>query len=171
MGWEEEYWTNDEVAFSCKACEYVGSSESDLYQHKAHHMERGLSTHVVQIHGKDSGGVKCEKCPFIAKSRRRLTIHLRLDHNISPEIDCSDCDYVAKSTRDLTSHALDIHQNVLKIQGWAKEWALGCVNSPPAPRGSQEAGFTQPRAHSFAHPCKQEPTSEQKIKSKLSCER
>ena len=40
------------------------------------------------------------------------------------------------------------------IQSWAKERALGCVNSPPAARGSQEAGFTQPRAHSFAQPCK-----------------
>ena len=39
------------------------------------------------------------------------------------------------------------------LQRWAKEWALGCVNSPPAARGSQEAGFTQPRAHSFAQPC------------------
>ena len=32
-------------------------------------------------------------------------------------------------------------------------WALGCVNSPPAAGGSQEEGFTQPRAHSFAQPC------------------
>ena len=40
-----------------------------------------------------------------------------------------------------------------RIQRWAKEWALGCVNSPPAAGGSQEAGFTQPRAHSFAQPC------------------
>ena len=39
-----------------------------------------------------------------------------------------------------------------QLQGRAKEWALGCVNSPPAARGSQEAGFTQPRANSFAKP-------------------
>ena len=31
--------------------------------------------------------------------------------------------------------------------------ALGCVNSHPAARGSQKAGFTQPRVHSLAHPC------------------
>ena len=37
-----------------------------------------------------------------------------------------------------------------KVQRWAKEWALGCVNSPHAARGSQEAGFTQPRDHSLA---------------------
>ena len=39
------------------------------------------------------------------------------------------------------------------IQGWAKEWALGCVN--PATWLSLAAGgeFTQPRAHSFAQPC------------------
>ena len=32
--------------------------------------------------------------------------------------------------------------------------ALGCVNSRPAARGSQEAGLTQPRAHLIAHFCK-----------------
>ena len=41
----------------------------------------------------------------------------------------------------------------MHIQNWAKEWALGFVNSPPAAGGSQEAGFPQPRAHSFAQPC------------------
>ena len=30
---------------------------------------------------------------------------------------------------------------VKELQGCAKEWALGCVNSPPADGGSQEAGF------------------------------
>ena len=41
------------------------------------------------------------------------------------------------------------------IHDWAKEWslALGCVNSRPAARGSQEAEFTQPRDHSFAERC------------------
>ena len=45
----------------------------------------------------------------------------------------------------------------MNVQGWAKEWALGCVNTPPAAkqRESQEAGFTQPRVHSLAHPCTQ----------------
>ena len=33
------------------------------------------------------------------------------------------------------------------VQDWAKEWSLGCVNSPPAARGSKEAGLTQPRDH------------------------
>ena len=32
-------------------------------------------------------------------------------------------------------------------------WALGCVNSRLVARGSQEAGFTQPRAHLTAHLC------------------
>ena len=35
----------------------------------------------------------------------------------------------------------------------AKEWSLGCVNSRQAARGSLEAGFTQPRDHTFAQPC------------------
>ena len=39
------------------------------------------------------------------------------------------------------------------VQSWAKKGALGCVNLSPAARGSQEAGFTQPRAHSLAQPC------------------
>ena len=39
------------------------------------------------------------------------------------------------------------------IQSWAIRWALGCVNSHPAARGSQEVGFTQPRAHLIAHRC------------------
>ena len=39
------------------------------------------------------------------------------------------------------------------IHCWAKKLALGCVNSTPVARGSQEAGFTQPRAHFFPHPC------------------
>ena len=39
------------------------------------------------------------------------------------------------------------------LQNWAKEKALGCVNSPLTARGSQEAGFMKPRAHSFAPHC------------------
>ena len=39
------------------------------------------------------------------------------------------------------------------IQGSAKRWALGCVNSHPAARGSQVAGFTQPRVPLLADPC------------------
>ena len=33
---------------------------------------------------------------------------------------------------------------VFIVQGWEKEWSLGCVNSRPVARGSREAGFTQP---------------------------
>ena len=42
------------------------------------------------------------------------------------------------------------------VQGSAKMWVLGCVNLPPADmdRGSQEAGFTQSRAHLLADPCR-----------------
>ena len=39
------------------------------------------------------------------------------------------------------------------VQGSAGRWALGCVNSPPAARGSQEGGITQPGAHLLAVPC------------------
>ena len=39
------------------------------------------------------------------------------------------------------------------MQGWAKEWSLGCVN--PASWLPLAAGgeFTQPRDHSLAQPC------------------
>ena len=40
------------------------------------------------------------------------------------------------------------------VQGSAKRCTLGCVNSHPAARGNQEAGFTQPRAHLIADPCR-----------------
>ena len=42
----------------------------------------------------------------------------------------------------------------LSVQRSAKRWALGCVNSPSAARGSEEAGFTQPRPHLLADPCR-----------------
>ena len=38
------------------------------------------------------------------------------------------------------------------VQGSAIRWALGCVNLPPAARGSLEAGITQPRAQLLADP-------------------
>ena len=44
-------------------------------------------------------------------------------------------------------------QVAIRVQGWAKVWSLGCVNSRPAARGIQEAGFTQPRDHYLADPC------------------
>ena len=42
--------------------------------------------------------------------------------------------------------------SVPSIQGSTKRWALGCMNSPPVQtsRGSQEAGFTHPRAHFYS---------------------
>ena len=48
-------------------------------------------------------------------------------------------------------HSLKLSRDARNVQGWAKEWALGCVNPaswlPPTAGGE----FTQPRAHSFAH--------------------
>ena len=53
---------------------------------------------------------------------------------------------ISRSTRHLPHSKFIFSHNV---QGWAKEWLLGCVNSPPAASGSQEEGFT----YSFAQPC------------------
>ena len=56
-----------------------------------------------------------------------------------------------------TSLSLDInlgrYPKVAIVQRLAIRWALGCVNPPPGARGSQEAGFTQPRVHLVAHLC------------------
>ena len=41
----------------------------------------------------------------------------------------------------------------LRVQGSAKRLALGCVNLPPGARGSQDAGFTQPRYRLSVHLC------------------
>ena len=49
------------------------------------------------------------------------------------------------------------HPSLIKsyytVQGSAKRLTRGCVNSLPVARGSQEAGFTQPRARLLADPC------------------
>ena len=39
----------------------------------------------------------------------------------------------------------------LRVQIYPKRWFLGCVNSRPAARGTQAAGFTQPRNHLLEH--------------------
>ena len=44
------------------------------------------------------------------------------------------------------------HCTVNILQSWAKQWGLGCVNLSTY-QGSQEAGFAQPRAHSFTQLC------------------
>ena len=41
----------------------------------------------------------------------------------------------------------------ISVQRLVKERTLGCANSPPTSRGSQETGFTQPSDRSFAQPC------------------
>ena len=45
-----------------------------------------------------------------------------------------------------------VRMPLFSLQGWAKEWTLGCVNPGSLwPRGGGE--FTQPRDHSFAQSC------------------
>ena len=59
----------------------------------------------------------------------------------SSTVTAQDPDYVAPAPKTRV---------LIHIQGRL----VGCVNSPPpAARGSQEAGFTQPRAHLLADPC------------------
>ena len=75
---------------------------------------------------------------------RPLSILLLLFH---PQLRRVRCHAPVLESSESRSFGHDVHD-------WAKEWALGCVNSPPpADRGSQEAGFMPPRAHSFVKPC------------------
>ena len=62
----------------------------------------------------------------------------------SSTVTAQDPDYVAPAPKT----------RVIHIQGLVKRWALGCVNSPPAARGSQEAGFTQPSLCLFLQICR-----------------
>ena len=48
-----------------------------------------------------------------------------------------------------TSKHISCFFRACNLQGSAKRLALGCVNSRPAARGSQEAGFTQPYSPSL----------------------
>ena len=41
----------------------------------------------------------------------------------------------------------------MDVQSWAIDTVLGCMKSPPAATGSQEAGFTQPGVHFISQPC------------------
>ena len=42
--------------------------------------------------------------------------------------------------------------SVVSIQASAQKWSIGCVKCAPVARGGQDAGFTQPRDHSYADP-------------------
>ena len=42
---------------------------------------------------------------------------------------------------------------ISSIQGWTNKWARGCAISCLTVKGSQEATFTQPKAHSIAKAC------------------
>ena len=111
---EDGFWTFEEISFSCLQCDFIGSSESDIRHHK-------------YTHDKENGGIRCEKCPFISKSKGGLTNHMVKIHFQEPntvqrakkgekvEYNCSDCDFIAAGTRQMTKHALDIHKTVLRI--------------------------------------------------------
>ena len=68
-----------------------------------------------------------------------------------------DCDLrrrrMRKSEKEDGWAAFRNRREELVVQSWAIRWALGCVNSRPAAGGSQEAGFTQLRAHLIAQLC------------------
>ena len=62
-------------------------------------------------------------------------------------LDSSDYFYTRQEARNSSS------RHEFPVQGSAKRWSLGCVNSRMAARASQETGFTQPRAHLIADVC------------------
>ena len=67
--------------------------------------------------------------------------------------DSEDSDAVGLTSVRFGKREREREQVAIRVQGWAKERALGCVNSRPVARGIQEAGFTRPRAHVLADPC------------------
>ena len=69
------------------------------------------------------------------------------ESNITEETEKKKLDYQVRKCKYF------ITREKWHVQRWVKEWALGCMNSPHAAGGSQEAGFTQPRPHHFAQPC------------------
>ena len=117
-----------------------------------------------------------QSCPTAAFASNRLTVSVKSNKKAIKSTNC-----VSKGTKSYylliqNSTCLILHDSILGqflttkidllsglskhwtikiycVQGWAKEWSLGCVNSRPAARGSQEAGFTQPRDNSFAQLC------------------
>ena len=62
-------------------------------------------------------------------------------------LDSSDYFYTRQEARNSSS------RHEFRVQGSAKMWSLGCVNSRLVARASQETGFTQPRAHFLSDPC------------------
>ena len=123
---DDEYWTYEEVAFSCKLCPFVGNSESEINEHKKSHQcklcdfscksRRGLLVHVALIHEKEDGVFQCDICNFTGKSRVGLGIHKTVAHNMKKENvkiqadNLSDCDYSAKVSGELTNHTLTKHK-------------------------------------------------------------
>ena len=57
--------------------------------------------------------------------------------------------------RQQNLHSLKNH-NGHPVQGWAKEWYLGCVNTVSWLPLATRREFTQPGEHSFAQPCRVE---------------
>ena len=74
--------------------------------------------------------------------RHKKQVHLKIRDHI-----CSVCDIGFSTSSDLKAENIfswaDVSLNKHE-EGWARERVQGCMNSRPAAKRSQEAGFTQP---------------------------
>ena len=62
-------------------------------------------------------------------------------------------DDMASLDHYLVTFGLKMHIGLKKVQGWAKERALGCVNPTSWFLLATGREFTQPRAHLLAEQC------------------
>ena len=102
---KDDYWTFQENTLSCSDCNFVGSSESDISQHKANHHKKNTE-------------VQCEKCPYISKSKGGLTHHMGVMHLHRPKLKkaptqkekiykCNLCDYTTNHSISFRKHKSD----------------------------------------------------------------
>ena len=124
---EEDYWTSKGKTCSCLACDFVGSLESDLSRPKVTHDE-------------ENGGIRCEKCPFISKSKGDLTHHMDAMHFHKPKLQtrkeknykCDICDYTTCHSTSLKKHKID-HITSMTDEGMIKitnTTSLQCEECP-----------------------------------------
>ena len=108
---DDDFWSFEEIAFSCQKCDFVGGSGNDLEGHieKEHphsvrespgsdstakeSLEQGShlydSTQMESPEEEERSNLQCKECPFVGKTQGGLTyhtwvIHQRDNANIRP---------------------------------------------------------------------------------------
>ena len=134
---DDNFWSFEEISFSCLQCDFIGSSESDTEHHKL-------------VHEKENGGIRCEECPFVSKSRGGLTSHMAKIHSHLPNLkqmkraqkekeimgatvmavvnnvhrsqkqgttlQCEECPFISSNLQGLSTHKMAAHNPELKMK-------------------------------------------------------